>query len=155
MRKRIKRLIKRLLKTGGLFVLIGVGVVIGLIIGVNTADRGEMVIVGNEYPRVISSELAPIIEQRVEEHVVQLVEQRTEERFEIPPIPTVPPIPSIPSIPDAPATIYLDRSPSFLEVVNGIGTVLASFGLIGLGAMMIVRGRRAPKEKTPESLAGK
>jgi hypothetical protein len=52
----------------------------------------------------------------------------------------------------SPHTIRIDHSPSFFEVVNGIGTILASLGLIGLGVVMIVRGRREPKEKTPESL---
>ena len=164
MRKRIKRLIKGLLKTGALFVLVGVGVIIGLIIGVNTADRGETIVIRGDG----IGHLAPMIEQRVEQQVVRQVEERIHEQLQfspiptIPPIPTVPPIPAIPTIqpiptippiPDTvPRTVYIDHSPSFFDVVNGIGTVLASLGLIGLGIVLIIRGRRAPKEKTPESL---
>jgi hypothetical protein len=70
----------------------------------------------------------------------------------IPPIPAIPSIPEIPEIPDMPTRIYIDHQPSFFEVVNGIGTVLASLGLIGLGLVMVVRGRRQSKEKSPESL---
>lgn len=158
MRKRIKRWVKRLLKTGGLFVLIGFGVLIGIIIGSESASDRQTVIIRSDYPQEFGDELAQTIEQQV----AQRVEERIEERIVIPPIPTVPPfpempaIPEIPNIPDIPTKIYIDHQPSFFEVVNGIGTILASLGLIGLGLVMVVRGRRhlrrEPKEKSPKSL---
>ncbi len=143
MRARIKRWLKRLLKTGGLFVLVGIGVLIGLIIGMNTAVPRQTIIIHGETPFQFEKqlEIAPI-------PTIPAIPP-------IPPIPTVPPIPPIPEIPGIPAMpthIHIDHGPSFFEVVNGIGTVLASLGLIGLGVVMIVRGRRQPKEKSPESL---
>jgi hypothetical protein len=134
MRARIKRWLKRLLKTGGLFVLVGIGVLIGLIIGENTAVPRQTIIIHGENPFQFEKqlEIAPIPT--------------------IPAIPTIPPIPEIPAIPAMPTHIHIDHGPTFFEVVNGIGTVLASLGLIGLGVVMILRGRRQPKEKSPESL---
>jgi hypothetical protein len=152
MRARIKRWFKRLLKTGGVFVLIGVGVIIGLIIGVNTVDARHTIVVRGDWSPQFDEQFDGMeerIEQRIDEQIV----------VDIPPIPAIPPIPPIqsvpemPNMPEIPTTIHIERGgPNFFDVVDGIGTVLASFGLIGLGIVMIVRGRRQLKEKSPESL---
>ena len=136
MRARKKRCFKRLLKVGRVFMLIGIGIVIGLAIGESSA-QAEHILVVRDGESV-----------RVERPFQERIE------VEIPPIPTIPPIPDMPDMPDMPTTIHLHRDgPTFFDVVNGIGTILASFGLIGLGLLMVVRGRRQIiKEKSPESL---
>ncbi|MCA9899499.1 MAG: hypothetical protein H6654_11345 [Ardenticatenaceae bacterium] len=136
MRARKKRWFKRLLKVGRVFMLIGIGIVIGLAIGESSA-QAEHILVVRDGESV-----------RVERPFQERIE------VEIPPIPTIPPIPDMPDMPDMPTTIHLHRDgPTFFDVVNGIGTILASFGLIGLGLLMVVRGRRQIiKEKSPESL---
>lgn len=153
MRARIKRWFKRLLKTGGVFVLIGIGVLIGLVIGVNTADARQTVIIRGDAPFLFEEGLETAVEYRFEEQLGRQIQTRIEEQtvVDIPPIPTIPPIPEMPTMP---TTIHIERGgPNFFDVVNGIGTVLASFGLIGLGIVMIVRGRRQQiKEKSPESV---
>ena len=156
MRARMKRWFKRLLKTGGVFVLIGVGVIIGLIIGANTADARHTIVIRGDWSHQFDEQF-----DGREERIQQRIEPRIDEQIvvDIPPIPAIPPIPPIPSVPEMPnmpeipTTIHIERGgPSFFDVVDGIGTVLASFGLIGLGIVLIVRGRRQPKEKSPESL---
>ncbi|WP_420630189.1 hypothetical protein [Candidatus Leptofilum sp.] len=158
MRARMKRWFKRLLKMGGVFVLIGIGVIIGLTIGGSSAAANHTIVVRGDHH--FDERMDVIVEERIHERI----EQRIEEEIvvDIPPIPTMPPIPTVPPIPempeippmpDIPTTIHIERGgPSFFDVVNGIGTILASFGLIGLGIVMILRGRRQPKEKSPESL---
>ncbi len=136
MRARIKQLFKRLLKTGGLFILIGIGVMIGFAMGVESSEGMQTIVThsDSEYSSFESE-----LEQQLEERVEHRIEEQIIERIVIPPIP---------EIPHTPPTVHIDHSSSF----NGIGTVLASLGLIGLGTVMLVRSRRQPKEKSPESL---
>ena len=146
MRARKKRWFKRLLKLGGLFMLMGLGLAIGLGIGYDRGFHEARFLYGERY----ESPVQPI--RQIREQI----------EIEIPPIPTIPPIPEIPEIPAIPEippipdvpTIHIERGGhSFFDVVNAIGTILASFGLIGLGLVMVVRGRREIiKEKSPESL---
>lgn len=145
MRARTKRLFKRLFKTGGLFIFIGLGVMIGFAIGVESAESRQTVIIRSDYSHQLEDDLAFSIEQQINERL----DQQIVEQIVIPPIP---PIPELPDIPNVPTTIHIENSPSFLDVVNGIGTIFASLGLIGLGAVMLLRNRRQLKEKSPESL---
>ncbi|MCP4416651.1 MAG: hypothetical protein GY805_08510 [Chloroflexi bacterium] len=155
MRAKIKRLFKRIFKLGGLMLLVFIGMAIGIAIGEESASRRETIVIHSDYPDQFEDDLSISIEQQIGERVEQRIEERIVEQIVIPSIPPIPPIPEIPEIPDIPnipTTIHIDHSPSFFDVVDGIGTVLASLGLIGLGAVMLVRGRRQPKEKSPESL---
>lgn len=148
MRAKGKRLFKRLLKLGGLIFLAGMIFVLGVLAGQDSASERHTVVVRGDSPVRFEAEPEIAIQERIEREVVE----RIEEQIVIPPIPTVPPMPPIPEIPPIPTTIHIDRGPGFFEVVNGIGTILASLALIALGVMMVVRGRRMPKEKSPESL---
>ncbi len=134
MRAKTKRLFKRLLKTGMLFTLVGMGVLIGFAIGAESASDPVLVHIYPDDPQV-HEETFEFAEERFEEHVAERIV-----------------MPDIPQIPNHPTRIYIDRSPSFFDVVNGIGTIFASLGLIGLGMVMLMRHRRQPKEKSPESL---
>ena len=135
MRTKIRRLIRRLFMTGSLLIFVGVGVMIGLAIGRNSADRGPTIIIRADNAAALARQpagLAPLPT--------------------IPPIPTVPPIPQIPPVPDVPQVIHIEHGPSFIELVDGISTVLAAFGLIALGIVLIRRERQQPQEKSPETL---
>lgn len=138
MRKKAKRLFRRLFKVGGLFIIIGLAVLLGIAIGSESAGDRQTVIIRSDNPNQFADRVTAI-EHQVEERI----EQRIEEQIVIPPIP---------EMPDLPTTIYINSSPSFGEVVNGISTVLASLGLIALGVVTLIRQRR-PKEKSPASLS--
>ncbi len=160
MRKNTKRLFKGVIVTGVLFALIGCGFLLGLAIGMSEGQSRRTVVVQNEVPYRLREEVVIGADERMHEEIAREFAEEAE-GIAISPIPTLPPVPTLPAVPtippippmpDIPARVYIDHGPSFFDVVNGIGTILASFGLIGLGIVMVVRGRRAPKEKTPESL---
>lgn len=163
MRKNRKRLFKGLLATGVVFALVGCGVLIGLMLGLSEGQSRHSAIGQNEIPYRFHEEVVIAADERSHEEMAREVAEQVE-RIEVAPIPSIPTIPPIPTIPAIPTIqpippipaitphVYIDHGPTFFDVVNGIGTILASFGLIGLGIAMIVRGWRAPKEKRPESL---
>lgn len=166
MRKNMKRLFKGVIVSGVLFALVGCGVLLGLAIGLSEGQSRRTVVVQNEVPYRLREEVVIGADERMHEEIAREFAEEVEGIAisplpTLPPIPTLPPVPTLPAVPtlppippmpDIPARVYIDHGPSFFDVVNGIGTILASFGLIGLGIVMVARGRRAPKEKTPESL---
>ena len=147
MKSRGKRFFKRLFAAGSVLILIGIGLLIGLAIGTNSTDRRQRVIIGPD--GLFQDELLHTIDQQIEERIEQRIEDRIAEEIVIPPIP---PIPAIPEIPDLSGLVYIERTPSFWDVLNGIGTILASMILIGLGGMILIRRWRLPKEKSPDSV---
>ena len=145
MRKRIKRVVKKIWKTGKWLLVFGLVLVIGIAIGAESSTTHESVIIYNESGGEFNEEHVLTIERHFENaHLV--------DEIVIPPIPEIPEIPAVPAIPEMPTTIYVDNSPSFFDIVDGISTVLASLVLIGLG-VYIIRRDRPGKEKSPESLA--
>jgi len=152
MKSRGKRFFKRLFGAGGVLILIGIGLFIGLVIGTNSANRQQRVVFRPDRP--FQGEVAHNIEQQIEERIERHIEDRIVEEIVIPPIPPVPPIPPIPPIPDLSgvnANIHIERTPSFWDVLNGIGTILGSMILMGMGGMILIRRWRQPKEKSPDS----
>ncbi|MCA9947976.1 MAG: hypothetical protein KC449_31050, partial [Anaerolineales bacterium] len=66
MRKRMKRWIKRLLKVGGLFFVVGFIFIMGLLIGSESAQSRQTIIVRPDH----FEEVGQSIEQRIERDVV-------------------------------------------------------------------------------------
>lgn len=150
MKSRGKRFFKRLFGAGGVLILIGIGLFIGLVIGTNSADRRQRVVFRPDRP--FQGEVAHNIEQQIEERIERHIEERIVEEIVIPPIPPIPPIPEIPDLSGVNANIHIERTPSFWDVLNGIGTILGSMILIGLGGMILIRRWRQPKEKSADSV---
>jgi len=156
MKSRGKRFFKRLFKIAKIPVLIGMGLFIGLVIGTNSANRQQRVVFRPDRP--FQGEVAHNIEQQIEERIERHIEERIVEEIEIAPIPPVPPIPPIPPIPEIPdlsgvnANIHIERTPSFWDVLNGIGTILGSMILMGMGGMILIRRWRQPQGKSPDSV---
>jgi hypothetical protein len=126
--------------------LIGIGLFIGLIIGLESRESPNIVIrpdgrSANEYAQNIEQR----IEQQIQEHIM--------EEITIPPMPPVPDNPDIPNLRDFQTNIRIERTTSFWDVLNGIGTILASLILIGMGGMILLRRWRQPREKSPESVS--
>ena len=145
MKSRRKRFFKQLFKIGKIPLLLGIGLLIGLAIGAENSSRSDMVIRTNGR---FSDEIA----RNIEQHIEQNIQERINEHIVIPPIPEMPEMPEMPTMPDFQTNIRIERGPTFWEVLNGIGTMIASLMLIGLGGMILVRRRREPKEKSPESV---
>lgn len=155
MKSRVKRGFRWLFKKAKMPLLMGIGLFIGLAIGADN-NGGSTVIVRTDGRA--ADELAHNFEQRIE-HQIQ---ERIVEEINIPPIPEIPAIPEIPEIPAIPeipsvpelrTNIHIvESTPSFWDVLNGIGTILASLMLIVLGGKILLRRRQVPKEKTPESV---
>lgn len=160
MKSRGKRLFKRLFKMARIPFLIGIGLFIGLIIGAES-NQGRQVVVANDGR--FADELAYNTEQRVE----QQIQEHMVEEVVVPPIPPIPPIPPVPPIPDFPempafpespdfpdfhTNVHIERGPSFWDVLNGIGTILASLILIGMGSKILIQRWRQPQEKPPDSV---
>jgi hypothetical protein len=146
MKSRGKRFFKRLFKMAKIPLLIGIGLFIGLIIGLDSKEGRNIVIQpdgrsANEYAQNIEQR----IEQQIQEHII--------EEIAIPPMPAVPNNPDIPNLRDFQTNIRIERTTSFWDVLNGIGTILASLILIGMGVMILLRRRRQPREKSPESVS--
>jgi hypothetical protein len=150
MKSRGKRFFKRLFKVGSILLLIGIGLLIGLAIGTNSPDRRPGVTVHTGRP--FRDEIAHNIEQQLEEQIEQRINSRIAEEIVLPPIPPVPAIPEIPHLSGFNANVHIERTPSFWDVLNGIGTILGSLTLIGLGGMILLRRRQQPKEKSPGSI---
>lgn len=133
MRARIRRLFKRLYKSKGTIILMGIAGFIGIMIGAEEGGSRETYVVRTEH---FDEEIGQRIEERIE--------RRIEEQVIV--------IPEIPDFPDMPDVIYVDHhSSSFGETVNNIGTIVVSLGLIWVGVKMMVQ-RRVPKEKSPKSV---
>lgn len=65
----------------------------------------------------------------------------------------MPAIPEMPEMPDFRANIHIvERGPTVWDVLDGIGTILASLMLIWLGGTVLRRHWQQPKEKSPESV---
>jgi len=150
MKSRGKRFFKRLFGTGGALILVGIGLFIGLVIGTNSANRQQRVVFRPDRP--FQGEVAHTIEQQIEERIERHIEERIVEEIVIPPIPPIPPIPEIPDLSGINANIHIERTPSFWDVLNGIGTILGSMILMGMGGMILIRRWRQPQEKSPDSV---
>jgi hypothetical protein len=149
MKSRGKRFFKRLFGAGGVLILIGIGLFIGLVIGTNSANRQQRVVFRPDRP--FQGEVAHTIEQQIEERIERHIEDRIVEEIVIPPIPPIPAIPEIPDLSGINTDIHIERTPSFWDVLNGIGTILGSMILMGMGGMILIRRWRQPKEKSPDS----
>ena len=150
MKSRGKRFFKRLFATGGVLILIGIGLFIGLVIGTNSANRQQRVVFRPDRP--FQGEVAHTIEQQIEERIERHIEERIVEEIVIPPIPPIPAIPEIPDLSGINTNIHIERTPSFWDVLNGIGTILGSMILMGMGGMILIRRWRQPQEKSPDSV---
>jgi hypothetical protein len=150
MKSRGKRFFKRLFGTGGVLILIGIGLFIGLVIGTNSANRQQRVVFRPDRP--FQGEVAHTIEQQIEERIERHIEERIVEEIVIPPIPPIPAIPEIPDLSGINTNIHIERTPSFWDVLNGIGTILGSMILMGMGGMILIRRWRQPQEKSPDSV---
>ncbi len=138
MRARIRRVFKRLYKSKGTLILMGIAGFIGIMIGAEEGGSRETYVVR-------SDRFDEAFEQRIEERIERQIEERIV-------IPDIPDIPEISDFPDMPDVIYVDHhTSSFGEVVNSIGTILVSLGLIWVGVKVMTQ-RRVPKEKSPESV---
>jgi hypothetical protein len=149
MKSRGKRFFKRLFKIAKIPVLIGMGLFIGLVIGTNSANRQQRVVFRPDRP--FQGEVAHTIEQQIEERIERHIEERIVEEIVIPPIPPIPAIPEIPDLSGINTNIHIERTPSFWDVLNGIGTILGSMILMGMGGMILIRRWRQPQEKSPDS----
>ena len=149
MKSRGKRFFKRLFKIAKIPVLIGMGLFIGLVIGTNSANRQQRVVFRPDRP--FQGDVAHTIEQQIEERIERHIEDRIVEEIVIPPIPPIPAIPEIPDLSGINTNIHIERNPSFWDVLNGIGTILGSMILMGMGGMILIRRWRQPKEKSPDS----
>ena len=150
MKSRRKRFFKRLFKIGKIPFLIGIGLLIGIAISGSSHEEHHSVIIENDGR--FHEEIVHDIEQRIEEQIEHRIEDRIVNEIVIPPIPDIPDIPEIPDLPDFDTKVYIDNGPSFWDVLNGAGTILASLILVGLGGKMLIQRRRQPKEKSPESV---
>jgi hypothetical protein len=144
MKSRGKRFFRRLFKVGSVLILIGIGLLIGLAIGTNSTNERQRVIIGPDRSFQMEQQIGEQIERQIEERIV--------EEIVIPPIPPVPAIPEIPDLSRINTQVHIERTPSFWDVLNGIGTILASLILMGLGGMILIRRWQQPKEKSPESV---
>jgi hypothetical protein len=158
MKARSKRFFKRLLQLAKIPFLVGIGLLIGVSIAEGTRHTQHTVVIqaDDSFENGLGD-----LERRIEERIEQHIEAQIIERIAIPPIPEIPavppipeipPIPAIPEIPAAPGFHIVERGPSVWDVLSGIGTILASLLLIGLGGMMLLRHWRQPKEKSPKTL---
>ena len=147
MKSRRKRFFKRLFKVVKIPFLIGIGLLIGLAMSESSHVSHHSVIIENDGR--FHEEIVHDIEQRIEEQIEHRIEDRIVNEIVIPPIPD---IPDIPDLPDLDTNIHIEYGPSVWDVLNGIGTILASLILIGLGGKMLIQRRRQPKEKSPESV---
>ena len=146
MKSRTKQFVKRLFKLAKIPLLIGIGLIIGLALSESSHKEHHSVIVRTDGR--VADEIAQNIEQRIE----QQIQERIIERVVIRDMPEIPDIPEIPNIPDFQTNVHIERGPSFWDLVNGVRTVLASLVMIVLGGMILMRRRREPKEKSPESV---
>ena len=152
MKSRGKRFFKRLVQIGKIPFLIGLGMIFGLAISGSSNSAHHSYVINSEH---FGSEIAENIEHRIEERIERQIEERIINEIVIPPIPAIPDIPEIPEIPDFSeihTNVHVEHTPSFWDILNGIGTIMASLMLIGLGGMMLIRRRQQPQEKSPESV---
>lgn len=137
MKAKGKRLVKRLFRLAKLPLLIGVGLVIGLAIGSAHSSPERVIVYGGD---AFAQDIA-VLERQMEMHM----EQRM--------MPEMPEMPVLPEVPDFRANIHIvERGPTVWDVLDGIGTILASLLLIWLGGTLLRRHWQQPKEKSPESV---
>lgn len=146
MKSRRKRFFKRLFKLAKIPLLIGLGLIMGLALSESAQTDHHSVIVRTD------GRFADEIAQNIERRVEQQIEERIIERVVIRDAPEIPPMPEMPVMPDFQTNVHIERGLSFWDLVNGVRTVLASLIMIGLGIMILMRRRREPKEKSPESM---
>ncbi len=132
-----KNVFIRLLKAGGLFLLLWMTLMIGYALGeANGRIRSE-----NNTSIVVDMPERPTMPRRPD-------------RPQLPELPDMPVRPTLPNrIPSIDRVITIEQGPSLLSVFSTVSNVLIGLALMGLGIVMIRKHDRQPKEKTPDSLA--
>lgn len=128
---------KKLVKAGGLILLLGMTLMIGYTLGEAEGHlRGRQI--GADTQIIVEIPERPDIPRRPE-------------RPQLPELPVRPTLPE--RIPAIERIVMVDQGPSFFGVLSTVSNVIIGLALIGLGLVMIRKHDRQSKEKTPDSLA--